>query len=430
MSVARKVVVDDSDAHLSYTGGWIQEQPGSYDHYGNFGSTYLSTTHSTSSGGNVTFPFNGTSIQVFGTTAVSGKPTWDCYVDGKKFAHKDAFFAAENNWPLCEVDLIADGQHELTIDVTSTNGTFAFDWLNYTPSLDASLATAVVQIDHTDSALNYSSTGWSESYALLTRDGTTSGKSLSWIGYIPVEMGKAPANGTYTIDGGLPTPFKLSGLDSSATDSVYHQTFFTTQDLSQGSHTILVTYNGGSKQTPLTMDYLLITNSSETTSETTSASPEPHPTVAATAGPIVPVGPIVGAVVAAIALVTAVIAFFLVRKRKRNRRRNARPKPYDLTEPETFDPFQHSIAPFTEPYIPSPMEEIHPTQSRSSLGLHHYSSSASTSEVSLGYMTTDSHNVSSTALFIPGYSKSSMAMSKQQEASLDAHDSLKPIRVH
>ncbi|KAG6920217.1 hypothetical protein DXG01_004986 [Tephrocybe rancida] len=414
MSVARKVVVDDSDSHLRYTGGWIQEQPGSYDHYGNFGPTYLSTTHSTSSGGVLTFPFNGTSIEVYGTTAVSGKPTWDCYVDGTKFDHKDVFFAPENNWLLCEV-IVPDGQHELTVNVTSTNATFAFDWLRYTPSPTVSLANEVVQISHTDAALNYSSTGWSElggrastNVAGSQMQFTFIGKSISWVGYIPVELGKAPANGTYAVDGGPPIPYRLSGLDSSATSSVYYQTFFTTQDLSQGPHTILVTHNGNSNQTPLTLEYLLVTNSSSTSSQT--ITPTPKPTVATATGSSTPIGAIVGVVVGVIVLVTTITAFFLLCKRKRSHQRDG-PRPYDLTEPQNFDPFCHATTPFTEPYIPPPMAEAH-MLSRSPVGLH-YSPDDSASEVSFGYNTTASHEVSSTALLIPGYSKSSMVMSKR-----------------
>ncbi|KAG6841407.1 hypothetical protein C0991_011301 [Blastosporella zonata] len=390
----RKVVVDDSDANLTYTGGWIQEQRGSYDHYGNFGPTYLSTTHSTSSGGILTFPFNGTSIQVYGTTAVSGTPTWDCYVDGIKFASEAVFTTTENNWSLCELDVIADGQHELTVNVTSTNATFAFDWLSYTPSPNASLASAVVQIDHTDPALNFSSTGWSELNGRASTNVTGSqvqfdfiGSSLSWVGYIPVELSQAAANGTYTIDGGSPISFELTGLNSSATSSVYYQTFFTTQDLAQGPHTIMITHNGGSDQTPLTMDYLLVTNSSSASSETISPTPQ---VTAVAAGSSVHIGAIVGIIAGAVLLIAAIVAFLLIRRCKRSQR-NDGSHPYDLSEPDTFDPFHHSTTTsLAEPYIPppSPMPDV------------------STSEVDLGYITTET-------LFTPGYS---MAMTKQEEA--------------
>ncbi|KAG6850864.1 hypothetical protein H0H93_007482 [Arthromyces matolae] len=404
MTVSRRIVVDDSDQLLNYTGGWIQQQPGSYDHYGNFGPTYLSTTHSTTSGGVVTFPFGGTSIQVFGTTCVSGIPTWDCYVDGVKFNSQNPFTSPENNWSLCELDSIIDGQHELTINVTSTNATFAFDYLVYTPSPTAALEPAIVRIDHTDPGLNYSSTGWSD----LGGNAATSvagsqvyfnfiGKGLSWVGYVPIEFGKASANGTYSVDGGSPTSFQLSGIDSSAPNSLYYQTFFTTQDLAQGPHTIVVTYNGNngiSGQIPLTLDFLLVTNATSAPSAT-SASPVSSTSTpaalnsSAKAATVLPVGAIVGIVVGVVLLITAMIVLFLLYTR-RIRRLNSKPRAYDLTEPEIsgFDPFQHPASPYTEPFIPEspPMADM---AAMSVSSVHHVLASDAASS-SAAFMSEDS----------------------------------------
>lgn len=60
MAAPRTVVVDDSDSNIHYQGsGWVQEPPGSYDVFGNFGPTYQHTIHSTSTGGVLTYSFSG-----------------------------------------------------------------------------------------------------------------------------------------------------------------------------------------------------------------------------------------------------------------------------------------------------------------------------------------------------------------------------------
>ncbi|KAG6809324.1 hypothetical protein H0H93_015912, partial [Arthromyces matolae] len=86
------------------------------------------------------------------------------------------------------------------------------------------------------------------------------GTSLTWVGFIPVELSHNASSVSYVVDNGASVNFNLAGLPASATTTVYFQDFFSIPDLSAGPHSVLVTYNGPG--TPLTLDYLLITNTS------------------------------------------------------------------------------------------------------------------------------------------------------------------------
>jgi hypothetical protein len=58
-STPRRVVIDDSDPQIRYTGeGWFQDN-GSQDGVGNFGPAYNHTLHGTKSDGTLTYTFQG-----------------------------------------------------------------------------------------------------------------------------------------------------------------------------------------------------------------------------------------------------------------------------------------------------------------------------------------------------------------------------------
>lgn len=83
-------------------------------------------------------------------------------MDNVKIEVVKPFTSRENNWQLCKQNAIADGQHELKINVTSSAGTFAFDYLEYTPSPDARLDASVVKVSFTDPAIRFSEGQWQE----------------------------------------------------------------------------------------------------------------------------------------------------------------------------------------------------------------------------------------------------------------------------
>ena len=146
------------------------------------------------------------------------------------------------------------------------------------------------------------------------------GVSLSWYGFIPVELPFTPSQATYSIDGETPITFLLKGLPVNSTTTVYNQKFFETAQLSPTSHTLKVVYEG-TNSTPLTLDYLIIQNgtSSSTTTSTTSLPTSTGSTTSATSTPkSVPVGSIVGGVIGGLALIIfAILGFFLLRRRQK-----------------------------------------------------------------------------------------------------------------
>ncbi|KAG6880141.1 hypothetical protein C0992_005225 [Termitomyces sp. T32_za158] len=169
---------------------------------------------------------------------------------------------------------------------------------------------------------------------MTTRIGSTMqfkfvGTGLTWVGFIPTELPHSESKASYSIDGGDPTSFVLKGLPSDATTTVYNQEFFTTPNLPLGDHTIIVTYDGS--DTPLTLDYLVVTHAPLLVTTNLNVSSTAVPTTGATftssqassiSSPTVPsvstpsptphsntlIGPIIGGVIGG--LVTIAILLF------------------------------------------------------------------------------------------------------------------------
>ncbi|KAG6827751.1 hypothetical protein H0H92_010573 [Tricholoma furcatifolium] len=162
------------------------------------------------------------------------------------------------------------------------------------------------------------------------------GCGLSWIGDI---LGDLPGNAsscTYVIDGGEPISVTLNGHDFQDTTTIYDVIFFTTPVLPPGSHTINVTYNGN-YNTPLTIAYVLVTNttlvgptppipppplppppppptSSPSPSSSTSSSTSSS---AQTSSNSHPVGSIAGGIVGGIVIITIITIILILRRRNR-----------------------------------------------------------------------------------------------------------------
>jgi len=79
-----------------------------------------------------------------------------------------------------------------------------------------------------------------------------SGVSLAWFGGYTLQMSRTPATGSYSIDGGPPIEFPLTGPPQ-GTKAFYRTKLFETPELSSGSHVIEVNYKGGSTSAPLTL---------------------------------------------------------------------------------------------------------------------------------------------------------------------------------
>jgi hypothetical protein len=87
-----------------------------------------------------------------------------------------------------------------------------------------------------------------------------SGISLIWLGFYLNSLPTASTTATYAIDGQSPITFNLNGASSEATGLQYNQIFFQVDELSSGSHTLDVVYQGNSTTTPLTLYILQVQN--------------------------------------------------------------------------------------------------------------------------------------------------------------------------
>ncbi|KAJ7232655.1 hypothetical protein B0H12DRAFT_1239568 [Mycena haematopus] len=310
----RQRVVDDTDPSVQYgPNGWFVANPSTLN-VGNFGPIYQDTSHGTTSNSNLTFPFNGTGIQVFGTIYVSTNPatnvtdpTWDCFVDDIKISNPDPTFQyPENNWVLCEQPELTASSHVLTIQVQSKGQPFYFDYLLYTPPPDASFDTAVLLYPNTDPT------------------------SVSPYGFVPTELPHNATWATYTIDDGTPVNFTLNGLDSPQSATEYFVTLFTTPTIPSAPHNLVITYGGDSQHTPLVIQGFYVTN---TTSASSSSSPSSSPSLSPNPTKHTSAGAIAGGVVGGILFLALLAALaFCYSKRRRQRPPDLTPaNPYPMS---------------------------------------------------------------------------------------------------
>jgi hypothetical protein len=180
---ARPIVIDDFNPLFQYGTGWFRDE-GSQDNLGNFGPPFQHTLHGTDSNSSFSFSFQGTpflslvcitfssisagtSIQIKGTsnrvnTSTGFDPSWECFIDKISIGATQPFQYPENNWLLCEQQLLVDGQHLVTVNVsqaTQAGRTFWFDDIVYTPSSNVPSDGAYTLVDNVDPAIAYGD-GW------------------------------------------------------------------------------------------------------------------------------------------------------------------------------------------------------------------------------------------------------------------------------
>jgi LPXTG-motif cell wall-anchored protein len=152
------------------------------------------------------------------------------------------------------------------------------------------------------------------------------GVGISWVGMIPSGGPRNQSNATYSIDNAPPILFNLNGLpDGPDVLSVYEQTFFSVPGLSPGPHSLHVVYDGTPEQTPLTLSYMILMNStlpsptSSLNSSPSNTSPIPHQSASTGGRP--KTGAIAGGIIAGVAVVilASLSLFFFLRRRRRKR---------------------------------------------------------------------------------------------------------------
>ncbi|KAJ7173077.1 hypothetical protein C8R43DRAFT_840649, partial [Mycena crocata] len=342
-TVLRRIVVDDTDPAIQYgPSGWFVADPAKLNTMGNFGPVYNTTSHGTSTAGStLSFPFNGTSLSVMGTIALTTDannvtdPTWDCFIDEIKIEKPNPTFQyAENNWLLCDQSPIASGSHVLTIMVQSKGQPFYLDSILYTPLPDAARESAVLEYTNVDPAVSFGS-GWRQWGAQNITQTTGAqvalnfhGTSVSLFGYVPTELPHDSTTGSYTIDGGAPVNFALEGLAAQSATQ-YNALMFATDTLTPATHNLVVAYGGDASKTPLVVSTFYVTDTSVPFSGTsTSSSPNASSSADLSTTPVTrttstPIGPIIGGTVGCVAILAIIVGlvFWCRRRRRRNAER-------------------------------------------------------------------------------------------------------------
>lgn len=333
----RRVVVDDTNAQIQYIGPWHVDTRGSQDGLGNFGPTFRGTLHGViSSVASFSLLYEGSASRVYGTLLAGSQsgvldPSWGCFVDGESYPVPPVMPADQNNWRLCDFDSLQEGVHNITILVTSRSRHFWLDYITYNPSPNPIVRSPVefARIENQDRAIRYDAS-WRPlaemAYYTATPEAsmaiTFAGTSIAWYGVIPAEMSNGSAIAMYSIDGSGFVPFDIPSRSSTREPTMYNQPFFTTPTLSEGTHTLNVTYMGDRDLAPLVLDYLIIHNARAANNPQTIsiATPTavPETSAAASAGPSG--GTIAGAVIGSLLLFALLIAGFIFGRRWHRKR--------------------------------------------------------------------------------------------------------------
>ncbi|KIJ36346.1 hypothetical protein M422DRAFT_232584 [Sphaerobolus stellatus SS14] len=350
MAVPRKIVIEDTDSSIQYVGPWQQVGLEPEDD-GNFGSPYNGTIHATTSDARLSFSFNGSSITAYVTNngEISKRQAaiydWVCAVDGSDISAQPLFQWIESNWPLCSASDLEDGPHTFSLSVTTTGKAFYMDSIEYIPSPTVPLDSAIIKIDHTDPALTLSGE-WTNlngvAYSTQSKGAEITldfiGISVTWVGWIPSQLSHSPSSANYTIDDEDPKTFLLNGLPGNSDTDLFNQTFFSLSNLSPGPHVLKVTHMGTDDQTPLTLEYLFVQNSTVPPDQSTdsSSSPSPSPYLNATATAIIgsrhiPLGALIGGIAGGIVLILLVTALIIWRRKRRSALPMMMPYSYDFS---------------------------------------------------------------------------------------------------
>ncbi|KAJ7248174.1 hypothetical protein B0H12DRAFT_1186624 [Mycena haematopus] len=363
MSAPRRIAVDDTDPSIQYgSTGWFVADSTKLDTLGNYGPVYNGTSHGTTTAATLSFPFNGTSITVLGTIAITTAnnitdPTWACFVDQVQIANPAPTFQyPENWWTLCDTTQLGAGAHVLTIQVQSKGQPFYLDQILYTPLPTVQYAVAVLEYTNTDPAVSFG-TDWQIWGAQNVTQMTGAqvalnfhGTQVSLFGYVPTELPHNSTSGSYTIDGGPPVAFTLAGL-AAQSPTLYNNLFFTTNTLTPANHNLVVSYAGDSSKTPLAVGAFYVTNTSTlSTTSTTPNNPASSDTAKTTntKSKPSPVGAIAGGAIGCVAVLAILVGLFFWCRRRRRRSLQAQAdtsaNPFDVSAADPVPGAQYAYA--------------------------------------------------------------------------------------
>ncbi|KAJ7431634.1 hypothetical protein B0H11DRAFT_2129449 [Mycena galericulata] len=329
-------IIDDHDPLIVYSGPWITQ--GSSEEFKD------TTSVSVTVGASASFTFVGTSITAYGTVAAVNPPnaSMSFVVDGSikgSYIPANGMSADIHHTALWESPALSDGSHTLVITQTAAQVAPVI-FLDYFEYNTTATAVSAYFIDDRDSRITYTplwsffgsdgdfqhtsqgSNAMGDSFSLAFE-----GKAVSFYGGITDLTMKA----LMSLDGGPPVVF----APTSAPPSLTNNLIFSSGDLADGNHTLVVT---SASNATMWVDYFLIvpstllpTTSAPSPSQTVSGSPSASTvspsSISDSSPPLAPkkstpVGAIVGAVVG-VAVLLALAAAIIVCFRRRARRRDA-----------------------------------------------------------------------------------------------------------
>jgi uncharacterized protein (TIGR03382 family) len=144
------------------------------------------------------------------------------------------------------------------------------------------------------------------------------GTSLKWFSLIPADEPRASTSATYSVDGGTPMTFSLSGLDPSDVEQ-YNRLFFEASGLSPGQHRIEVVHGGNNETTPLSLAYVVIQNAPASAGSTPNSSGADGSNSSSAEHKGATTGAIAGGAVGGVVVLVALILFLLLLRRRRKR---------------------------------------------------------------------------------------------------------------
>ncbi|TFK96946.1 hypothetical protein BDV98DRAFT_597051 [Pterulicium gracile] len=279
MSSSVQVLVDDSDAKVSYTDGWVE-----------LGDNleYKSTTHGTRTNNiaSLSFRFSGTKIGVYATVPLPGNgieaPKVSCSVDGASipsFTPKSTIPGEIlYNYLQCESSALStDTEHVLGVDVNTTvDKSWYLDYMIYETPVqgqnvlsgpDIGNSSIQIIVDEADSRVRFDPPdAWNLAGVIpehestthfTTRGGATStfsfsGTGIEVYGTLGLEESQNPFNVSFSIDGKSAGTYQSIDVER----ILRRMPFFSSGVLPDSEHTLVATYMTDGART-MFLDYFV-----------------------------------------------------------------------------------------------------------------------------------------------------------------------------
>ncbi|PPR01257.1 hypothetical protein CVT24_006021 [Panaeolus cyanescens] len=285
------VIIDDTSSDINYIGNWAQTTATpQLNSIGYFGPTFLDTLHTITGQGSLTYTFQGTAVELYGSAIIKRGdrlPKMNCIVDGVNHSPNREGWES-NHYPFCQILDMEDGQHTLnfTVEIPSSQN-ISIDKVAYIPSPSADLSHALLQVDESDFSIKYDpywqdivAARWTYSNgsrAIIEFTGT----SLSWYAMsFEQDINCTEARATYTLDDDPEEHTIVIPVRRKDPAVFLNEQVFTLTDLEPKRHQLNITYRSNSTSRPLYLDYLLIQRAPDNDLPPTTTSGAPGATTA------------------------------------------------------------------------------------------------------------------------------------------------------